>query len=71
MLHYKPHKQLATIFNLEFLPKIKGDTERLLKAGCIRTARYVDLLSNIVFVIKKKGLVRICIDFRYLNLAIP
>ena len=51
---YKSHKQPARIFNPELLPKIKGDIERLLKAGFIRTARYVNWLSNIVPVIKKK-----------------
>ena len=35
------------------------------------TARYVQWLSNIVPVIKMNGQVRICIDFRNLNLATP
>ena len=50
---------------------IKEEIERLLKCGFIRTARYVDWLANIVLVVKKNGTLRICIDFRHLNLATP
>ena len=68
---YKPHKQPARRFNPELLPKIKRDIKRLFKAGFIRTTRYVNWLSNIIPVIKKNGQVRICTDFRNLNLATP
>ena len=67
----KPHKQLGRSFNPELLLKIKGETERLLKVGFIRTTRYMNWLSNIVLAIKKNGQVRICLDFRDLNLATP
>ncbi|CAN6575482.1 unnamed protein product [Malus baccata var. baccata] len=40
-------------------------------SGFIRTARYVEWLANIVPVLKKNGALRICIDFRNLNLATP
>ena len=43
----------------------------MLKAGFIRTTRYVKWLSNIVPVIKKNGKLRVCIDFRYINRATP
>ncbi|XP_070677776.1 uncharacterized protein [Malus domestica] len=39
------------------------DDSRLLNAGFIRTARYIDWLGNIVPVLKKNGALRICIDF--------
>ena len=68
---YKLHKQLVRRFNPELLPKIKGEIKRLLKAGFIRTARYVNWLSNIVPIMKKNEQVRICIHFRKLNLATP
>jgi len=42
-----------------------------LKCGFIRPSRYVDWLANIVHVKKKKGTIRVCIDFRVLNLATP
>lgn len=47
--------------------KIKQEIEGLLKSRFIRIARYVEWLANIVFVIKKNGTLRICIDFRDLN----
>ena len=43
----------------------------MLKCGFIRTARYVDWFANIVPVVKKNGTLRVCIDFRDLNLATP
>ena len=49
--------------------KIKQEVERLLKAGFIRTTEYVQWLLNIIPVIKKNGQIRICIDFRNLNLV--
>ncbi len=51
--------------------KIKEEIENLLKAGFIRPARYVEWLVNIVPVKKKNEKLRICIDFRNLNLATP
>jgi hypothetical protein len=51
--------------------KIKEEIERLVQAGFIRPARYVEWLSNIVSVIMKNGKLRICIDFRNLNMATP
>ena len=42
----------------------------MLKAGFIRSARYEELLF-IIPVIKKNGQIRICMDFRKLNLAMP
>ena len=53
------------------MPKIKGWIKRLLKVGFIRTTRYVNWLSNIIPIIKKIRQVRICIDFRNLNFAMP
>lgn len=43
----------------------------MLKYGFIRPARYVDWLANVVPVKKKNGTIRVCIDFRDLNLATP
>jgi hypothetical protein len=51
--------------------KIKEEIERLVQAGFIRPAWYVEWLSNIVSVIMKNGKLRICIDFRNLNMATP
>ena len=67
----KPYKQPPRRCAKEVLPEIKEEMERLLQAGFIQTARYVEWLSNIVPVRKKNGKMRICVDFRNLNLATP
>jgi hypothetical protein len=54
------------------LGRIKEEVEQLLKAGFIRTCRYADWVSNIVHVEKKgSGKIRIYVDFRSLNRAMP
>lgn len=55
----------------EIIPQVKPEIERFLKAKFIRIVRYVEWLSNIVFVVKKNGKIRVCIDYRNLNLASP
>ncbi|XP_060672772.1 uncharacterized protein LOC132803566 [Ziziphus jujuba] len=51
--------------------KVKEDIKRLIKAGFIGIARYVEWLSNVVRVMKKNEKLEVCIDFQNLNLAIP
>ena len=51
--------------------KIKEEIERLVRAGFIRPVKYVEWLSNIVPVLKKNGKLRICIDFRNINMTTP
>ncbi|KAM1677542.1 hypothetical protein ACFX1R_039513 [Malus domestica] len=68
---HKPFRQPPRRFSIEVQLGIKDELVRLLKAGFIRTARYVEWLANIVPVLKKNGALRICIDFRNLNLATP
>ncbi|KAM2981417.1 hypothetical protein FF2_012722 [Malus domestica] len=67
----KPFRQPPQRFSTEVQLSIKDELVRLLKARFIRTARYVEWLANIVPVLKKSGALRICIDFRNLNLATP
>lgn len=67
----KPVKQILRRFAPQILPNIKEEIDRLLKCGFIRPARYVDWLANVVPVKKKNGTIRVCIDFRDLNLATP
>ena len=45
---YKPIKQWPRRVSIETELKVKEEIERLLKAGFIRTTRYVDWLANIV-----------------------
>ncbi|KAM1615174.1 hypothetical protein ACFX2K_024453 [Malus domestica] len=67
----KPFWQPPGRFSTEVQLGIKDEIVRLLNAGFIRTARYVDWLANIVPILKKNGALRICIDFQNLNLATP
>ena len=67
----KQFRQPPRRFSTEVQLGIKDEIIRLLNAGFIRTARYVEWLANIVPVLKKNGALRICINFRNLNLATP
>ncbi|XP_059659004.1 uncharacterized protein LOC132305373 [Cornus florida] len=68
---FQPYKQPPRRMSSEVVLKIKEEIERLLKAGFIRTVRYVEWLSNVVSVMKKNGKLRVCVDFRNLNNATP
>jgi len=67
----EPVKQLPRKMMPEVTSKVKEEIERLLGAGFIRTARYVEWVSNVVPVMKKNGKLRVCIDYRSLNSATP
>ncbi|XP_072087141.1 uncharacterized protein [Arachis hypogaea] len=67
----RPVKQTPRHFAPEINVKIKEEIERLIKAKFIRTARYVEWVSNIVPVMKKNGKLRVCINFRDMNNATP
>ncbi|XP_028113909.1 uncharacterized protein LOC114311946 [Camellia sinensis] len=69
--NFKPYKKKPRRMSPEVIQKVKKEIARLLKAGFIKTARYAKWLSNIVPVIKKNGKLRVCIDFRNLNLTTP
>ena len=51
--------------------KFKDEIEKLLKASFIKPAKYAEWLSNIVPIMKKNGKLRVCINFRDLNLDTP
>ena len=51
--------------------KVKEEIEKRLKAKFIRPTRYVQWLSNIVPMMKNNGKLRVCVDFRDLNVATP
>jgi hypothetical protein len=48
---------------------VKKEVEQLIDANFIRPCRYAEWISNIVPVYKKNGKMRVCIDFRDLNIA--
>lgn len=53
----------------DVISRVKVRIKKLLETIFIRTTKYVTWLSNIVPAIKKKGKLRVCIDFRNLNNA--
>ena len=50
---------------------IKVEIQKLIECGLIREEQHPDWIANIVPVIKKNGKIRVCIDFRDLNIACP
>jgi hypothetical protein len=69
---FKPYKQPAWNYNPLLYDRMKEEVDRLLKANFIRPCRCAEWVSNIVPV-EKKGTkkIRVCIDFRNLNRAMP
>jgi hypothetical protein len=52
--------------------QVKEEVDQLLKAGFIRPCIYAEWVSNIMPMEKKnKGKIRVCADFRNLNMATP
>ena len=51
--------------------KVKEEIEKILKAKFIRPTKYVKWLANIVPVMKKNVKLRVCVDFRDVNVATP
>ncbi|CAN6560074.1 unnamed protein product [Malus baccata var. baccata] len=69
---YKPVKQAPRRMSKEMEEKVKEEIERLVKAGFIRPAKYVEWLANIVPVLKAiTKAVRCCVDYRNINGATP
>jgi hypothetical protein len=68
---FQPFQQAPRRMGPNITLKIKEEIERLVRAGFIRLARYVEWLLNTVHVLKKNGKLRICIDFRNINMATP
>ena len=55
----------------EIISKVKVEIKWLLRNKFIKPARYVEWLANIVPIIKKNSILRVCIYFRDLNVATP
>ncbi|CAN6713400.1 unnamed protein product [Malus baccata var. baccata] len=69
---YKPVKQAPQRMSKEIEEKVKEEIERLVKAGFIRPANYVEWLANIVPFLKAvTKAVRCCVDYRNINSATP
>ncbi|XP_050211341.1 uncharacterized protein LOC126661533 [Mercurialis annua] len=68
---FRPFRQPPRRMSKEVDTLIQDEIKRLEDAKFIREAQYTEWLSNIVPVMKKNGKLRVCVDFRNLNLATP
>ena len=68
---FHPFQQPPRRMSNEVELTVKEEIEKLLKDKFIIPTRYVRWLSNIVPVMKKNGKLRVCVDFRDLNVLIP
>ncbi len=64
-----PTHQAKYILNPNYVTLIKQDIDKLLATGFIEFVEEVTWLSPIIVVPKKNGKLRICIDFKKLNVA--
>ena len=62
-------QQLCYRMNPNYAAKTKEEIDKLLRIGFIRPVEQAILLSPIVFVPKKNGQIRVCVDYRKLNAA--
>ncbi|XP_031127546.1 uncharacterized protein LOC116029639 [Ipomoea triloba] len=67
----RPVKQAQRRFRPELIPSIEGEVNKLIEVGFIREVKYPTWISSIVPVRKKNGQIRVCVDFRDLNVACP
>jgi hypothetical protein len=65
----KPMIRPMRSFHPEVEAQISQEVKKLLSAGFIKPIQHSRWLSNIVFVKKKNGQIRCCVDFRDLNKA--
>ena len=68
---FHPFQQPLRRMSKEVELKVKEEIEKLLKAKFIKPMRYVQWLANIVPMMKKNGKLRVCVDFRDLNVVNP
>ena len=65
----KPFRQKLCRINPVQSPLVEKEIKKMYDAGIIVPVRYSDWVSNLVYVRKKTGEIRLCIDFRNLNKA--
>ena len=68
-LGVKPVIQPIQTFHQDVEAQIIKEVQKLVAAGFIRPIEHLKWLSNIVFIKKKNGQIRCCVDFRNLNKA--
>lgn len=67
----KPIRQCLRLVHLRKVVTIKGEVEKILKAGFIYPIPLTDRVSNIVPMTKKQGTIMVCVDYRDINHACP
>ena len=65
----KPFRQKLRRINPKLAPMVQQELQKMLAAGIIAPTRHSSWCSNLVVVRKKNGQLRICIDFRNLNIS--
>lgn len=65
----KPFLQKLRQINPKLAPLVQKGLSKMLAAGIIAQTRHSTWCSNLVIVRKKNGTIRLCVDFRNLNLA--
>jgi ribonuclease HI len=65
----KPFRQKLRQMNPKLAPLVQQELQKMLEAGIIAQTRHSSWCSNLVLARKKNGKIRICIDFRNLNIA--
>ena len=68
---FHPFQQPPRRMSKEVELEVKEEIEKFLKAKFIIPTRYVQWLANIIPVMKRNGKLRVCIDFRDLNVVTP
>ena len=66
----KPVAQRRYRMNPNYVARVKEEIDKLLQVGFIQPVKKATWLSPIVFVPKKNGKIRVCVDYRKLNAAI-
>ena len=65
----KPFRQKLRQINPKLAPLVQKELAKMLATGIIAQTRHSTWCSNLVIVRKKNGTIRLCVDFRNLNLA--
>ena len=60
----QPIKQAQRRFQPELVSQIEMEIEKWIEVGFIREVKYPTWIMNIVLVKKKKGQIRVCVDFK-------
>jgi len=70
-LDAKPVKQQQRGFRPGIIEAIEVEVLKLIECRFVREEQYPNWVGNIIFVLKKNGNIRVCIDFCNLSIACP